>query len=357
MSTLPDDGEWPDLDALWRYASGRAHADDERRLREWLAGRPDASRIAQGLRAVAAQPDALSSRYDADAAVKRLASEIGIDVSSVDRVPVRRPGVRGSRGVSPAARMPVAPWWRRVAAVAAIVLVGVWGANRLTSLGKPPAITLASDASTEPGEVRPLRLPDGTNVVLGPRTTMRFRADAAFGPREVWLEGEAQFAIAPMTGRQFRVYAAHGTADDIGTTFTVRAYAGDSVVRVVVMDGMVQLSARGAPLAQSGAQLIRAGQLGQLSRDGVVRTERADLARSSAWLRDTLTFTDASLRDVAAELERWYGVDVVVDSSVEQRTLTGSFARRSLPEILDAVAAATEVRQSRNDNRITLTAR
>jgi transmembrane sensor len=321
-------------------------------MRQWLRASPNAEHAERGLRAIGERPEALAERYDAEAAVRRLRSEAGIDRDVAGRrLPARREVVRPQRADRPA-RNRIVRWLPRAVAAAAVLAVCLWGVKRLTPYGDRSWQAPLTTASTLSGEVRRLRLPDGSKVVLGPETTLRYRSGGSGRSREVWLEGEAHFAVAPAPGRQFRVYAAHGTAEDIGTTFTVRAYRVDSVVRVVVLEGAVVLRARGVAQVRPRPRMLRAGELGQLSRNGEVRGERVDPELYAAWTRDTLAFKDTPLRDVASQLRRWYGVDVVVDSALAARTLTGSFARRPLPAILDAVAAATEARHDWRGGRV-----
>jgi ferric-dicitrate binding protein FerR (iron transport regulator) len=335
-------GEWPDLDALWRMATGRSDPSDAERLQEWLRMTPNAGHVEQGLRAIEEQADALAASYDVEAAVARLRSDMGIGRALPVHQPARRPSVTR--------------WARRVLAVAAVAAVCVWGVDRLTPYGRVMRAAWQVVESTSVGEVRRLRLPDNTDVVLGPETTIRYRVDRSRGRRDVWLDGEARFAVAAAPGRRFRVYAAHSTAEDIGTTFTVRAYRTDSMVRVVVLEGAVVLRARSATRSSHARTLI-AGELGQRSRDGDVRGERVDPELYMAWTRDTLAFQDTPLLDVARQLKRWYGVDVTVDSTLVGRTLTGSFAYGALPTTLAAIAAAIDARHDLGSGRVRFTPR
>lgn len=351
-------GEWPDLDALWRFARGVGQEVDNASVRQWLGGGPNARPVERGLRAFVQESDALAARYDADAAEQRLRTDLLIvgvvarhqqSARQVIEQPKHRAGRIGSD---------VAGWrLGRAAVAAAVVAVCVWGAWSLTAYRAlaPAPLTVVS---THAGEVRRLALPDGSQIVLGPETTARYQAGGGRGPREVWLDGEAHFAVAGGVGRRLRVYAGHGSAEDVGTTFTVRAYSADSLVRVVVIEGAVMLRPRGDVIRQpTRARMLQAGELGQLGRDGEIRGARVNTDRYAAWTRDTLAFEDASLAEVASQLRRWFGVDVAVDAAVATRTLTGSFSRSSLLPILDATAAATDAQYERRGGRVVFSAR
>jgi ferric-dicitrate binding protein FerR (iron transport regulator) len=57
-----------------------------------------------------------------------------------------------------------------------------------------------------------------------------------------------------------------------------------------------------------------------------------------AWMRDSLVFRDASLREVSEELRRWYGVVLRVnDSSLSDRHLTMTFAGDPLDRVMRVI--------------------
>jgi len=351
-------GEWPDLDAIWRFACDRGRVADDARMLQWLGSEPNAEHVTVGLRAIGQTPDALAARYDVDAAERRFRSEIAAIGDVAQHRRAVQPGIEQPQSRRSRTRHGVAAWWPRRAAVAAAVLaLCLWGVWHLTPFGESRHAALTV-VSTQAGEVRRLALPDGSRIVLGPETTVRYQSGVTRRRREVWLEGEAHFVVAPAVGRRLRVYAAHGTADDIGTTFMMRAYRTDSVVRVVVLEGAVVLRARGDIQTRATLpRVLRAGELGQLARDGEIRGERVSPDLYAAWMHDSLAFKDTPLRDVATQLTRWYAVDIAVDSTLATRTLTGSFSRKSLLAILDAVAAATDSRHDWRGGRVVFSSR
>jgi ferric-dicitrate binding protein FerR (iron transport regulator) len=147
------------------------------------------------------------------------------------------------------------------------------------------------------------------------------------------------------------VHARHATAEDIGTAFVVRAYAEDSIVRVVVAEGSVSLGA-GANRSSHAIPpraVLTAGQLGAL-RQGEARptVRRVNVDVYLAWTEGRLAFDDMPLGDVMAQLGRWYDVPVrIADPSLASRTLTASFTTESLTDVLASLAPVLDVRFER----------
>ena len=264
--------------------------------------------------------------------------------------------LEGMRPTSPPPRVlaprrtPARPGW--LVPLAASVAIAVGG----TLLMKYPAWRRSADApaaaplrvaQTVRGGRQELRLADGTHIVLGPASTLRYPADFGTGPREVELTGEAYFEVTHDAAHPFRVRAGRAQAEDIGTAFGVRAYPEDSVVRVTVKEGSVSLGAT-TPGATARAVLIP-GQLGTLAngKSAAVVT-RVNVDASLAWMTGRLAFDETPLSEVLVQLGRWYDAPFrLADPSLASRTLTASFSTESLADVLSALAPVLDVRFER----------
>jgi ferric-dicitrate binding protein FerR (iron transport regulator) len=75
-----------------------------------------------------------------------------------------------------------------------------------------------------------------------------------------------------------------------------------------------------------------------------------DDAAAPPWVGNFLVFQDTPLREVAKEVERRFGVPVVIrDSALAERTVTAWFADRTLEEVLRVVCAASLTRCTLGD--------
>lgn len=247
--------------------------------------------------------------------------------------------------------LPSSPaWWLRpaswIAAAAAIVLgtAGIrWQLLR-------EATREVRSVSTGVGERLELHLADSSLVTLGPSTTLRYRATGS--RRAADVVGLAAFTIAHDARRPFTVHAKNAVAIDIGTKFVVRAYDADTSVEVAVASGVVKLTSaeRSAPL------FLRGGDVGRVDNAGTVKSVGgANVERDTAWIDGRLAFDDEPLVDVAADLERWFDVEIrIPDESLAKRRVSAVYNTPSLAGILDALTTTFGARAERRGRVVTI---
>src|SRR5690606_35975161 len=100
----------------------------------------------------------------------------------------------------------------------------------------------------------------------------------------------------------------------LGTSFGVRRYATDTVVEVAVAQGRVGMRAGAGVESQT---VLGTGDIARVSDALGVTVSRGNVMTPHlAWAEGQLFFTGQRLGDVVPDLERWYGVQVVVADSV-----------------------------------------
>jgi transmembrane sensor len=203
--------------------------------------------------------------------------------------------------------------------------------------------------TTAAGERIEIKLADGSVITLGPASTLRYSTDAE---RNVSLEGLANFNVVHDAARPFVVKAGNATATDLGTEFVVRAYRSDSIVDVAVKSGLVALSGK--------TRLdLRAGDFGRIHADGSTTRGTPSIAATRlAWTEGRLAFDDESLAGVAAELSRWFNVDVKIDDqTLAKRRVTAVYNAPTLDGVLEALTASFGIRVERIGRVITIAPR
>ena len=348
---MPDDdhNHWA---LLARYLAGECTtaeaAEVDRRLAADAALREELAE----LRRLWEQAGSLPSGSRIDAMWRELTESMQ---GAEPAAPVTRPALR----VVPSQE---APRLRRVrltaglAAAMAFAVIGtaVWKAGRTA----PPAVAAPAERefSTAPGQRAEITLADGSHVQLGVASKMTVRLLDG-GRREVHLDGEALFEVVHDARRPFLVYTAHAVTEDLGTEFGVRAYRTDTDVQVVVVSGKVSLrpagQARGGA-ADSAAALLGPNDLGLIGSDGHTRVRRVDPARYLAWTTGRLVFRQATLREVAVGLQRWYGVSIEIPESIATRRVTLDMPVLSLARVLDAVTVPLNLRYTTTAQRVVL---
>lgn len=336
--------DWRQLD---RHLAGDASAQDHS-VREWAASDP---RVERGLAALR-RPDSEAnapppSEWDVEAALARVRGRQP-SAEAVDAIST--PATGGPRRL--AGRTAFA-----IGALAATLVFVVFEASRV----QPRAAVMKAGTSvaTQAAERARVRLSDGTEVVLAPRS--RLHVSATFGgrTREIEIDGEAYFHVARDRERPFRIAARGTTTEVLGTTFVIRAYAGDSVTQVAVVEGSVAFGASATPSKERA--VLAAGDVARLTREGVTVRKAAALDSYTDWVNGRITFRDAPLTEAVARLERWYGVTILIhDSALARRRVDASFGAQAagVDELLAALAAAVGARVEQHDGaRVLIPAR
>lgn len=254
---------------------------------------------------------------------------------------------------------------RRMVAIAAAVLVvaiGIWLLLPRSSgpQGHDAAITWLS-WHNDPGHRREIVLPDSTRVYLGATGTLRY-AQNDDHHRLVQLEGEAYFIVRHDQLRPFTVVTGALSTRDIGTEFNIRYYPGQPTITIAVASGKVQVlrtpaatpsAATPPPAAPLGALLP--GQLLQydsLTQKSAI-SDLPDPSAIGAWRNGILSFHRQPLKEVTAELERFYGVQFqYTNPSAENILLTTLLDNRSLTDALDIVSLTAGVHFIHQGNTI-----
>ena len=149
--------------------------------------------------------------------------------------------------------------------------------------------------------------------------------------REVFLEGEAYFEVAPDSSCPFLVETAQQQIKVLGTKFNVSAYL-DEPTETTLLEGSVYLTGvvvKGEHQLVPGEQVV----IDPVSNEFTV-TE-VDAENVIAWTLGKFVFDDNTLEQVMKKLERWYGVEVdYVDPEVKKIVFKGNLPRYSDLRIL-----------------------
>ena len=207
-------------------------------------------------------------------------------------------------------------------------------------------------ATTAAGERIVLRLADSSVVTLGPASTLRYQITGR--RREMTLDGLGDFKVVHDGSRPFVVHAKNAVVTDLGTQFVVRAYASDASVEVAVTNGVVSLGGSDTTRIE-----LHAGDVGRVEASGAVARDANQVAAThAAWIEGRLVFDDEPLASVAAELSRWFDVDIhIAGSALGRRSVSAVYNNPSLSGVMDALQATLGLRVQRVGRTITISER
>lgn len=225
-------------------------------------------------------------------------------------------------------------WWRwlsgglAVAVIAVLIIMWPSGFHSVTRIASGPAVY-----QTNVGELRDVRLRDGSSIVLGGRTELSV---AFSGQRRSvkLIEGQAWFKVAHHPHWPFVVTVGDGTITDVGTAFAVMRDS-DRVV-VTVTEGEVEVTTRTAmrfpltfrpgfgwtpvlaPIRVSRGEEVAFSDNGALSPVKPVDTHAA-----TAWTRGRLIFDNQPLRYVIETVDLYSSRRIAVSPSAGALRFSG----------------------------------
>jgi transmembrane sensor len=376
---IPDD----DLTCIASYLVGEGSAAERAETERWIAADAERRDMVESLRQAWTKAGRDEAPVNIDRAWEQLqrrraARDVSHDapvrpLTSGDSVPGPGEVSQPAASTTPSGREPrrrviqLIPrrmsWTRAPLLRVAAVVVAVAGAGALTAriAVRAPAVKSPAPATREIATARGQRatitLSDGSRVALGVASKLRFAEGFGGARRDVYLEGEAVFEVQHDSLRPFVVRTARAIATDLGTTFVVRDYDTDSSVTVAVREGVVELRAAGLPQLSSEVRAVtlEAGEFGRVDHLGNLASRRGNIDDFFAWAEGRLAFRNAPLAEVAAQLERWYDVDIELGSGTQKRTINATFGDDGIETTLDLIANATDVRVVRRGNIYMLT--
>lgn len=194
--------------------------------------------------------------------------------------------------------------------------------------------------STRRGEIRTIPLPDGSRITLNTESDMEVAFDAS--RRSIRLvNGEALFEIAKDKARPFFVETAGVVVRVVGTTFTVRS-TGEPV-KVVVHEGLVQLSERDVPESKV---MLRPNQR---SIANGVKLEAEAISdeegnKDLAWREGNVAFNGETLAQAATEFARYSEKRIAfADSEAANHKIIGLYKANDPAGFANAIALSFDL--------------
>ncbi|WP_233272920.1 FecR domain-containing protein [Paraburkholderia acidisoli] len=199
-----------------------------------------------------------------------------------------------------------------------------------------------ADYRTATGEQKRIELADGTRVLLDTATAIDVSFDG--DTRRLRLvSGRVRVTTGHDPGaaryRPFVVETAQGTAQALGTRFTVRTgEPAPDATTVSVAEGVVVLK----PAGGSALQMLRAGQQAGMLATGTTAVEPA-AAGASSWEQGMLMAQNQRLADVLAELARYRHGVLHCDPAVAALRVSGAFPLDDIDASLSLLARTLPV--------------
>ncbi|MBV7532179.1 FecR family protein [Chitinophaga sp. sic0106] len=192
-----------------------------------------------------------------------------------------------------------------------------------------PEKIIYNTLTTRRGQQYPLRLSDGSLVILDAGSSITYPVGFPADRREVQVHGQAWFEITADAARPFTVKNDEISIAVLGTSFNVKAYEEESGLEVTLVAGSVRVS------NGSSNKVLMPGQQAVLSGNDIKVNANAAISEATAWKDGNFEYKSRSLTHVMQDVARWYDIEIVYDGAKPTDTFTGGFSRSiTLTELL-----------------------
>ena len=169
-------------------------------------------------------------------------------------------------------------------------------------------------ASAAHGQVREMLLPDGTKVWLNQSSVLKYPRAFEGKERHVYLDGEAYFEVARNHEKPFMVKSPAMDVRVLGTSFNIKCRPDNSFAETTLIEGEVEVKDK----SDKGRITLLPGQKAVLNRvTGRMQVKQVDPKMEIVWHNDLIPFEKSSIFQIAAALERFYGVKIILSPDVD----------------------------------------
>ena len=203
---------------------------------------------------------------------------------------------------------------------------------------------LAMQEVTSPAGVRSqVVLPDGSKVWLNAESTLKFPVPFPKDFRNVDLQGEAYFEVTKNQKRPFVVHSGNVEVKVLGTRFDCKAFAEDRNIEVILEEGKVALNSNVA--SGQDESILKPGDRAVIEKTtGEMQIVNENIGKYIAWHTGKLVFDNTPMEEVATRLERWYGVEVVIqDKNILNYRFTTTFDNESIFHVIELLSLSSPI--------------
>lgn len=230
--------------------------------------------------------------------------------------------------------------WKRIAALLAVVAIVTW--LMMTVLGNK-TITVASHQA-----VLASTLPDGSVVTLNKNAVLSYAGKFKGNERNVSLQGEAFFAVAPDKKKPFVIHVNDVTVKVVGTSFNIKSSNGHT--EVIVETGIVQVTRNDHTIElRPKEKTVVTAQDTALQKE-TVADKLYDYYRSKEFVCN-----NTPLWKLVATLNEAYNVNITIERpALRNLPITTTFSNKPLDSVLAVIGQTLDATIVHENNQIIL---
>lgn len=230
--------------------------------------------------------------------------------------------------------------YRWIAAASIIVLVFLAGLGLGDGFFKRSENVQIVRVIVPEGSKTQIVLPDSTHVWLNSGSELQYPNDFTAQNRQVTMKGECFFDVTKDAEHPFMVSGSKLRVKVYGTQFNINEDRLTKGIDVTLISGKVEVYNQNNQLLSKlipGEQLV---YINGLSR--VQKTQNPEALTS--WINNMLIFNNQPFEEVIHYLEKWYGVTITLDRTVNYNyNYTFKVKTESLREVLGLISFITPI--------------
>ena len=194
------------------------------------------------------------------------------------------------------------------------------------------------------GKSSVLILHDGTKIWVNAGTKLVYPAEFEKDKREIYVNGEVFLDVAPDTQRPFIVRTNDLRIQVIGTKFNVQAYASDEQSRIALESGLVQIISEA-----TDDVFLSPNKIFELDKSGHSSVKDADISKYTSWIHGLYMYESERLEVILKRLERYYGIEISVDTVASELKCTGKLdLKENVEDVLSIISKTAPVEYAKN---------
>ncbi len=169
------------------------------------------------------------------------------------------------------------------------------------------------------GEIRHVELPDGTKICLNSDTRLIYPSRFGRDSRRIYVDGEVYADVVSDEKCPFVIESRSLSVRVLGTRLRVKSYMDDANAEVALISGKVEVTAGDG--SKAIGRVLRPGQMIRYNREiSTIEDYTVDYTMGFWNYEHNIKFVNETLEDISADLERRFGVDIIIEGKTLANT-------------------------------------
>lgn len=199
-----------------------------------------------------------------------------------------------------------------------------------------------------------ITLSDGTKIWLNSGSKLVYPSEFLQGKREVFLEGQAYFAVAHDEQSPFYVKTERMNVKVLGTEFDISSYHDDETSSAVLARGSIELvTNKNSFWGGEKNRLVPGTRAVFHEESSSVQINKVNVDQYVSWKDGYLILTHEPLNEILKKLSRYYKCDLSVENEgVGKETFSGTLdLQDDIVRVIEVIATTTSLNYTKSGRR------